>query len=206
MSEHLYTFINPTNPKHLDRIDQILQNHGVVALPMGTSWAFCCNYMSKKGIDKLRKLNPNHPDDRPFSLICNEISMISQVGSVGNQSYRTLNKIFPGPFTAILDSNRQLSRRLGEKRQTVGVRVPNEPLTLDIIAHHGAPLVATSVPMDDDGQMMTMGYQVFEEHGHAVDMVVDLGDDLPGTETTVLDLTGDEIVVIREGSGALEIL
>ena len=54
--------------------------------------------------------------------------------------------------------------------------------------------------------MMTMGYQVFEEHGHAVDMVVDLGDDLPGTETTVLDLTGDEIVVIREGSGALEIL
>ena len=60
--------------------------------------------------------------------------------------------------------------------------------------------------MDEDGQMMTMGYQVFEEHGHAVDMVVDLGDDLPGTETTVLDLTGDEIVVIREGSGALEIL
>ena len=86
MSEHLYTFINPTNPKHLDRIDQILQNHGVIALPMGTSWAFCCNYMSKKGIDKLRKLNPNHPDDRPFSLICNEISMISQVGSVGNQN------------------------------------------------------------------------------------------------------------------------
>ena len=77
-------------------------------------------YMSKKGIDKLRKLNPNHPDDRPFSLICNEISMISQVGSVGNQNYRTLNKIFPGPFTAILDSNRQLSKRLGEKRQTWG--------------------------------------------------------------------------------------
>ena len=96
MSEHLYTFINPSNPKHLDRVDHILHNHGVVALPMGTSWAFCCNYMSKKGIDKLRKLNPNHPDDRPFSLICNEISMISQVGSVGNQ-IPYLNKIFPGP-------------------------------------------------------------------------------------------------------------
>ena len=105
-----------------------------------------------------------------------------------------------------MNSNRQLSKRLGEKRQTVGVRIPNEPLTLDIISHHGAPLVATSVPLDEYGQMITMGYQVFEEYGHAVDMVVDLGDDLPGTETTVLDLTGDEIVVIREGSGALEIL
>lgn len=132
--------------------------------------------------------------------------MISQVGSVGNQNYRTLNKVFPGPFTAILNSNRQLSKRLGEKRQTVGVRIPNEPLTLAIISHHGEPLVATSVPVDADGQMMTMGYQVFDEHGHAVDMIVDLGDDLPGTETTVLDLTGDEIVVVREGAGSLEIL
>jgi len=206
MAEHLYTFINPSNPKHLAKIDHALQNHGIVALPMGTSWAFCCNYKSKKGIEKLRTLNPNHPDDRPFSLICNEISMISQVGSVGNQNYRTLHRIFPGAFTVILNSTRQLCKRLGEKRQTVGVRIPNEQLTLDIIAHHGEPLVATSVPVMDDGQPCTMGYQVFEQYEHMLDIVVDLGEDLPGTDTTVLDLTGDEIVVIREGSGDLDLL
>ena len=82
MAEHLYTFVNPSNPKHLAKIDHALQNHGIVALPMGTSRAFCCNYKSKIGIEKLRKLNPNHPDDRPFSLICHDISMISEVGFV----------------------------------------------------------------------------------------------------------------------------
>ena len=208
MAEHLYTFINPSNPKHLAKIDHVLQNHGVVALPMGTSWAFCCNYKSKKGIEKLRKLNPNHPDDRPFSLICHDISMISEVGSVGNQNYRTLNKIFPGAFTVILNSHKQLSKRLGDKRQTVGVRIPNEQITLDVIVHHGEPLVATSVPSMTNGEPCpcTMGYQVFENHEHMVDIVVDLGEDLPGTDTTVLDLTGDEIVVIREGAGDLDLL
>lgn len=206
MAEHLYTFVNPPNSKHLAQINQVLENHGVVALPMGTSWAFCCNYRSKKGIEKLRKLNPNHPDDRPFSLICHDISMISEVGSVGNQNYRILNKIFPGAFTVVLSSHKQLSKRLGDKRQEVGVRIPNEQITLDVIAHHGEPLVATSVPMRADGEPCTMGYQVLEGHEHTVEIVVDLGDDLPGTETTVLDLTGDEIVVIREGAGDLNLL
>ncbi len=204
MNEHLYTFINPCNPKHLARIQHILGNHGVISLPMGTNWAFCCDYTSKKGIEKLRRLNPNHPNDRPFSLICSDISMISSVGSVGNQNYRTLHKIFPGPFTTILQSHRQLTKRLREKRQTVGVRIPDETITLEIIKHYGQPLVATSIPLSTNGQVSTMGYQIFEEYGHIIDMVVDVGEELPGTETTVLDLSGDGIVVIREGAGSLE--
>ena len=206
MSEHLYTFINPSNPKHLAHIKEILHNHGIVALPMGTNWAFCCLHTSKKGIERLRKLNPNHPDDRPFSLICADIAMISEVGSVGNQNYRTLHRIFPGSFTAILNSNRQLTKRLGEKRQTVGVRIPNEAITLEVIQAIGEPLVATSVPTTEDGQVHTMGYQVFEAYSHGIDILVDLGEELEGTETSVLDLTGDEIIVLREGAGDLSLL
>ena len=203
MSEHLYTFINPCNLKHLDTIQHVLDNHGVIALSMGTSWAFCCHYTSKKGIEKLRRLNPNHPDNRPFSIICSNISMVSSIGTIENQNYRIVNKILPGPFTIILNSNRQLAKRLGERRQTVGVRIPNDPLALEIIQHCGHPLVATSVPVMEDGQVYTMGYQIFEEYSHGLDLVVDLGDEVPGNETTVLDLTGHEIVVIREGAGNL---
>ena len=206
MSEHLYTFINPCNTKHLQRIQQRLEEHGVIALPMGTNWAFCCHYTSKKGIEKLRRLNPNHPDDRPFSIVCSDIAMISSIGSIGNQNYRTVNKILPGAFTIILDSSRQLTKRLGERRQTVGVRIPAETLTLEIIQHCGHPLVATSVPMMPDGQVYTMGYQIMEEFGHNLDLVVDLGEEMPGTETTVLDLTGTEVIVIREGAGSLDLL
>lgn len=206
MNEHLYTYINPCNPKHLSRIQQTLENHGVICVPMGTNWAFCCDFTSKKGIERLRRLNPEHPDDRPFSLVCSDIAMISNIGSVSNQNYRTLHKIFPGPYTAILQSHRQLTKRLGEKRQTVGVRIPDETLTLEIIQYYGQPLVATSVPPLSDGQVCTMGYQIHEEYGHQVDMVIDIGEDLSGAETTVLDLSGDEIIIIRHSAGAIDIL
>ena len=205
MSEHLYTFINPPNEKHLAKIAYALQSNGVIALPMGTNWVFCCDPNSRKALDQIRLLKPKHPEDRPFSIICSDISMVSTMGQVNNRNYNMLRKIFPGPYTAILPSHPNLPKRLDDKRRTVGIRIPNEQITLDIIRHYNNPLVATSIPDESEGVPMQMGYQVFDKYGHGLEMVVDLGQELPGTETTIFDFTGEEVVLVRAGAGDIDI-
>ena len=205
MSEHLYTYIDPPSEKHLSRICDILDNHGVIALPMKTNWAFCCKATSKKGIAKIRQLKPNHPEKRPFSLVCSDLNMVSQYAQMGGQSYRILRKILPGAYTIILKSSSNLTKQLHDKRRTVGVRIPNEEITKIIIERFGEPILATSVPLDEDGQVLQMGYQVYEKHGHGLSLVIDLGDELPGTETIIFDMSENEIILIREGVGSIEI-
>lgn len=205
MSEHLYTFINPPNERHLKKISEVLDNHGVIALPMATNWAFCCKANSKKAIARIRQLKPNHPEKRPFSLICADLNMVSQYAKLGGQSYRILRKILPGAYTIILQSSSNLTKQLNDKRRNVGIRIPDEEITQNIIAHFGEPILATSVPLDSDGQVLQMGYQVFEQHGHGLDLVVDLGEELPGAETTIFDMSGSEILLIREGIGPTDI-
>ena len=204
MSEHLYTYVNPPSERHLKQICSVLDNHGVIALPMATSWSFCCKANSKKGIAKIRMLKPNHPEKRPFSLICSDLNMVSQYAQLGGQSYRILRKILPGAYTIILKSSSNLTKQLNDKRRAVGIRIPNEEITQNIVAHFGEPILATSVPLDD-GQPLQMGYQVFEKHGHGLDLVVDLGEELPGIETTIFDMSEGEILLIREGAGSIEI-
>ena len=204
MGEHLYSFINPPNTKHLERICSVLENHGVIAVPMATNWAFCCKANSKKAIARIRKLKPNHPEKRPFSLVCSDLNMVSQYAQVGSNSYRVLRKILPGAYTVILKSSSNLTKQLNDKRRAVGVRIPEEQIIIDIITAFGEPILATSVPLDDSGQVIQMGYQVHETHGHGVDLVVDLGEELPGTETTILDMSDGEITLIRQGSGSID--
>lgn len=205
MSEHLYTYVNPPSERHLEKICSILDNHGVIALPMATNWAFCCKANSKKGIARIRKLKPKHPEKRPFSLVCFDLNMVSQYAQLGGQSYRILRKILPGAYTIILKSSSNLTKQLNDKRRAVGVRIPAEEITQNIIERFGEPILATSVPLDEEGQVLQMGYQIFEKHGHGLDLVVDLGDELPGTETTIFDMSEGDIVLIREGVGSIEI-
>lgn len=205
MSEHLYTYINPPSERHLEKICSVLDNHGVIALPMATNWAFCCKANSKKGVAKIQRLKPNHPEKRPFSLICSDLNMVSQYAQLGGQSYRILRKILPGAYTIILKSSSNLTKQLNDKRRAVGIRIPDEEITQKIIERFGEPILATSVPLDEEGQVLQMGYQVFEKHGHGLELVVDLGDELPGTETTIFDMSEGEIVLIREGVGPIDV-
>ena len=205
MSEHLYTYVNPPSEKHLEKICSILDNHGVIAVPMATNWAFCCKANSKKGIARIRQLKPGHPEKRPFSLVCSDLNMVSQYAQMGGQSYRILRKILPGAYTIILKSSSNLTKQLNDKRRAVGIRIPAEEITQNIIERFGEPILATSVPLDENGQALQMGYQIFEKHGHGLELVIDLGEELPGTETTIFDMSQGDIVLIREGVGSIDI-
>lgn len=206
MADHLYTYDDPPNQNHLAQICTILDKNGVLAMPAGNSWMFCCDAASKKAVQRMLALKPGRDERKPLALVCSSISMATEMANVDGYAFKTLNRIVPGHFTVLLKSSRTLPKILKNKREVVGLRVPDEPLALAIIEHFGRPLVSTSVPEDSSGQVLRMGYQIFDLHGHGLDLVVDLGEEIDGRPSTILDLTQGEVEVIREGAGDLSLL
>jgi len=204
MGEHLYTYVDPPNERHIAQIVDVLRGDGVVAVPMGTNWGFAASPTSKKAEKRIRQLKPEHPKDRPFSLLCDDIAMVSSMTWIDGSAYRVLKRLWPGPYTVILKSNHELPRLLRTKRKTVGVRIPNDPLALALVGAFGGPLMVSTVPKGEGEQALTMGFEVHETFGHGIDFVVDLGEPLPGTDSTVLKWDEGEMEVIREGAGSLE--
>lgn len=205
---HLYTYDNPPPNRDIERTCQILASDGVIAYPSDSNWAFACDAGSHHALERIHMLKPSHPKDRPFALVCSTIAMASEYGVIDNASYRWLKKAWPGPFTVLLKSARSLPRQLKDKRRVVGVRIPGCPLLRTIIEVYGKPLATTSVPRIDFGlerdqqpYLPHFGYQVAEAFGHALDLILDLGQELSGAESTIIDLTSGLPEVIRLGVG-----
>lgn len=185
----------------------MLDNDGVIAYPSDVNWAFACDASSVKAMEKIRLLKPFHPKEQPFSLLCSSIAMASTVANVDNFAFAHLRKACPGPYTFLLDRSRNFPRLMKDNRRTVGIRIPDCPLALAIVEHYGQPLATTSVPpcTEDprDGIKVPpkFGWQVAESFGHAVDLILDLGDESPAGESTVVSLTDGQIELIRPGLG-----
>lgn len=206
MSKHLYTYVNPTSEKHLATACKILGDGGVLVYPMGINWAFGCDAANTRAIDRIKRLKPCHPKEQPFTLICSDISMASGVGNIDHQMYRILKKAWPGPYTFIVKRNRSLPRQIKDKRQVVGIRIPDSPLILDLVDRFGAPLATTSVPLKSDGSSYNMGYEIFNDFGHGIDLLLDLGEEVTGTESTIIDFSEGYPQLIREGDGDISIV
>ena len=208
MASHLYTWINPVRESHIEQICKVLEADGVVALPMDVAWAFVCDAANIKALDRIHKLKPEHPKNRPFSLICSSISMASRICKVDDQVYRWLKKSLPGPYTVILERHASLPRQIKDKRREVGLRIPDESLIAAIVEKFKRPLAASTIPATEgqfgDG-LPSFGSQVVEIWGHAIDMVADLGEESPRQETTIIDLTSGQPQLIRLGSGDPEL-
>jgi tRNA threonylcarbamoyl adenosine modification protein (Sua5/YciO/YrdC/YwlC family) len=184
----------------------VLRRHGVVALGTGTNWAFVADPASRQANERIRRLKPTHPKDQPFSLLCASIAMATTMTVIDAAAYRSLRRAWPGPFTVLLPANRTLPRLLKTKRKVVGCRVPDAPLALAILEAFAGPLMATTVPTHEDGTSLMMGFEIFEHYGHGLDLVVDLGEPLPGTESTVVDMSQGSIEILRVGAGDPDIL
>ncbi len=204
MASHLYTWINPVRESHIEQICSVLRDDGVVALALDVAWAFVCDAASSKALDRIHRLKPEHPKNRPFSLICSSISMASRVCAIDDSAYRWLKKSLPGPFTVILDRHASLPRQIHDKRREVGLRIPDDPLVWAIVERLGHPLAASTIPVAQ-GEFGNghpgFGTEVMDSWGHAIDLVVDLGDESPRQETTIIDLKGGVPELVRLGSG-----
>lgn len=180
----------------------ILRAGGIVVYPTDTTYAVGCHIGDKHALQRiisLRRLAKNHQ----FTLACRDLSELGSYARVDNADYRLIKRITPGPFTFILRATREVPRRLvHDKRRTIGIRVPNHPVTQALLDDLQQPLMSTTLRMPDEEEPLVDGEEIFARVGKLVDAVIDIG--VCGQEvSTVLDLTGPSVHIIRQGLGIL---
>jgi tRNA threonylcarbamoyl adenosine modification protein (Sua5/YciO/YrdC/YwlC family) len=194
---------NP-NPRDLKKVIEILNRDGIIILPTDTIYAMACKLESKKGIERMAKISGKKPEKVNFSLICSDLSNIAEYTAVMDKSvFRLLKNNLPGAFTFILNANSNVTKYFSGNKKTIGIRVPDNAIAQSIIRELGKPLVVSTIHHDDEIlEYMTDPEEIHEKFENTVDLVIDGG--AGGNEaSTIVDCTGDEPVIIREGKGLL---
>ncbi len=194
---------NP-NPRDLKMVIQTLQKDGVIILPTDTIYAMACKLDSKKGIERMAKISGKKVEKVKFSLICSDLSHISDYTAVMDKAiFRLLKNNLPGPFTFILNANSNVTKYFAGNKKTIGIRVPDNAIAQSIIRELGIPLVVTTIHHDDEIlEYMTDPEEIHEKYENQVDLVIDGG--AGGNEpSTIVDCTDDEPTIVREGKGEL---
>ena len=191
--------IYPENPneKQIARAVEVLANDGVIIYPTDSVYAFGCSLRSARALERMRQIKGKKVSR--LSVIFNDLSHIADFARVDNTAFKLLKRNTPGPVTFILPALSKVPDKVLGNRKTIGVRIPDNPIAAALVRESGSPLVTTSVKDDDELVEYTTDPELIDERwGHAVDLVIDggYGDNEP---TTLIDLTGDEPEVIREG-------
>jgi tRNA threonylcarbamoyl adenosine modification protein (Sua5/YciO/YrdC/YwlC family) len=191
--------VNP-QPRLLKQAAQILHEGGVAAIPTDSSYALACHLDDKAAAEQLRRIR--QVDDRHhLTLLCRDLSELASYARVDNKQYRLLKLATPGPFTFILEATKEVPRRLSHpSRRTIGLRVPDHPVTSALLDLVGQPLIATTLIAPGESEPMNDPLEIRERFEKQVQAIVDAGA-CPMQPTTVIDLTGDAAVVLRLGRG-----
>ena len=199
--------IYPENPdqRKIDQLVGILKNGGLIVVPTDTIYAFAASINSKKGMEKLSKIKNVKLKKSQFSLICEDLSEISNYTKpIERKVFRTMKNAFPGPFTFILNANNHISKLFGSNKKEVGIRVPNHGFTRALVSSLGNPLVSSSVhDLDQIIKYSTDPLTIFEHHENDVDAVIDCGYG-KNVASTIVDCTQDNPLIIRQGAGIIE--
>lgn len=197
--------IHPDNPQHrlIRQASEIVRKGGIIVYPTDSAYALGCHIGDKKALDKIRQirqLDKNHN----FTLMCRDLSELSVYAKVDNQVYRSIKAHTPGPYTFILEATSEVPRRLMHpKRKTIGLRVPGNPIALELLEDLGEPIMSVTLIMPGDEYPLTDPYDIRDMLEHHVDLIVEGG--YCGLEpTTVVDLSGDTPVIVRQGMGQFE--
>ena len=195
---------NPEQDK-VDLIVKILQNDGVIIYPTDTVYGMGCSITSRAAIDKVARFKGMKPGKERFSLIFDSLSQISEYAkNIHTPVFKAMKKALPGPFTFILHSSNKLPKLLNSAKKTVGVRVPNHNIPRTIVRQLGVPIITTSIHDDDEIiEYSTDPELIYEKFRNMVDAVIDggFGGNIP---STIIDFTGDDIEILREGLGDVD--
>jgi len=201
MSELIKLYEDHVDRKKLKHIVEILRNGGLIIYPTDTVYGLGCDITNKSALEKLARIKGVRLDKANFSFICEDLSNLSDhVAQIETQTFKILKRNLPGPYTFILPGSNSLPS-VFRKKKTVGIRVPDNQIALALVRELGNPIVSTSIKDDDEILKYTTDPSLmFDEWKHQVDVVIDGG--FGGNEaSTVIDLTGREPVLIREGKG-----
>lgn len=197
--------IHPSNPqaRQLSMVSDCLEKGGIIAYPTDTIYGLGCSILHPEAIEKICAIKKIKPEKANLSFICSDLSDLSTYAkAIDNSLYRIFKKLLPGPYTFILPASKEVPKILQNKKKTIGLRIPDNNIALSIIKTLGHPILSTSFP-GDNVEDYTDPEIIYEHWGNQVDMVVDGG--IGGiTPSTVVDCTGDEPVLIRQGAGVWE--
>jgi tRNA threonylcarbamoyl adenosine modification protein (Sua5/YciO/YrdC/YwlC family) len=206
-----YFEVHPENPQPrlLKQAAALLQKGGVVAVPTDSSYALVCHLDDKNAADLLRRIR-QVDDKHHLTLLCRDLSELSSYARVDNRQYRLLKLATPGAYTFLLEATKEVPRRVSHpSRKTIGLRVPAHKVLQELLALHGAPLLATTLIPPGETEPLNNAQEIREQFEHALAAVVDAGA-CPSAPTTVIDLTpmgnGGDPEVVRTGRGSLQAL
>lgn len=197
--------IYPDNPQenYMNEVIKTLQDGGLIIYPSDTVYALGCDIYNVKAMEKLARLKNTTLDKAQFSIICNNLSHLSEfTRPIETSTFRLLKSKIPGPFTFILEANKNLPLAYKGKK-TVGIRVPDHPIPQLIVEKLGYPIASTSIKDDDEViEYSTDPELIAEKYDHLVDIVIDSGYG-DNVASTIVDLTSGEPEILREGKGIL---
>jgi len=197
--------IHPENPQSrlINQAADILKRGGLAAFPTDSAYAIGCHLADKGALDRIRQIRQLDKHHN-FTLMCRDLSELATYAKVSNAVFRMLKAHTPGAYTFVLEATNEVPRRvMHPKRKTIGLRVPNNPIVLELIAALGEPIMTSTLIMPGDEYPLTDPYDIRQSLEHQLDLVVDGG--YCGMEaTTVIDLTGDSPELIRQGCGSFE--
>ena len=187
-------------PRAVRRAVEILRSGGIVIYPTDTVYGLGCSVEDKNAIERIHLIKRQRPD-KPFSFVCSDLTHIAEYAQVSNMAFKTMKHLIPGPYTFILPAARMkhLPKILISRRKTVGIRVPDSPLTQALVRELGHPILSTSVT-GEDGEVLTDPDVIADRLNNVVQMILDAGE-LRADTSTVIDLTGDRPEIIRRGAG-----
>jgi tRNA threonylcarbamoyl adenosine modification protein (Sua5/YciO/YrdC/YwlC family) len=199
--------VHPTNPQTrlLKQAIALLDKGDVLAVPTDSSYALVCHLDDKAAADKLRRIR-GVDDKHHLTLLCRDLSELANYAQVDNQQFRRIKLGTPGPYTFILEASKEVPRRLSHpSRKTIGLRVPEHKVLQALLTLHNGPLLATTLIEPGQTQPLNQAADIRERYKGQISGVIDAGA-CTLEPTTVLDLSGDEPVLIRQGRGTLAAL
>lgn len=194
---------NP-NPKEIDKLVKILQDGGLIIYPTDTVYAIGCDALNVRAVEEICKMKGINPAKSNLSIICYDLSNISEYAKVDNATFKLMKKNLPGAFTFILNTTSSLPK-IYKNKKTVGIRIPNNNIIRELVNSLGNPILTSSVKDDDEVIEYTTDPElIYEKYRDVVDVVIDGG--YGGVEgSTVVDCTGDEPEIVRQGKGDLSL-
>jgi tRNA threonylcarbamoyl adenosine modification protein (Sua5/YciO/YrdC/YwlC family) len=204
MSNAAFLKIHPDNPplKSILKAVEVLQKGGIIIYPTDTIYGMGCDLHNARAVERLCALKGLKPEKANLSFICSDLTHISDYAkSISTTTYKVMKKALPGPFTFILEASSLVPRLAGGKRKSVGIRIPDHQIPLQIVRELGHPLISTSIRDDDEiVEYSTDPELIYEKFRHLVDLVIDGGYG-NNIASTVVDCQNDLCEVLRQGAG-----
>lgn len=194
---------NP-DPRHIQTIVECLKDGGIIIYPTDTIYGMGCDIFKSKAVERIAQIKGIKADKATFSFICNDFSQLADYcRPIPNDIFKLMRKNLPGPFTFILNASNLVPKLIQSKKKTVGIRIPDLSIPIEIVKELGHPIMSTSIHDEDEIlEYSTDPELIYEKYSNQVDIVIDggYGDNVP---STVIDCTGIEPLILREGKGIL---